>query len=209
MPFCLAWVCSPRIKAMSLQQKTMRVGVLWKKIGNAAGKLHQILRILQNGQPFPMFVGAHAGKSLQHLVSFDRHALLGRVPFREHGAPNRMRVQYRACSSSANDGEMKQGFSGRMSFSTKHAAIFVNFQDLVASQEAFVQSRRCDRQPQWLSIQDCAEISAGAQGPATRVKTSADLRKLFSHRIKGVIHPRNDFRLVSHCCSTSRPRRRA
>ncbi len=95
-----------------------------------------------------------------------------------------MRVQYRAGPASAHDGEVEPRLRRGQPGPADHARCFVDFQELLRVKRAFIQSRGCDRQTQWLLAHDRAEISARSEHPSALIETPSDLRKGSSQILK-------------------------
>src|SRR6266567_8474924 len=105
--------CTPSIKPMPPQKKTMNTGAFPQGIRNAFPQFNHVLRILKNGQPLAVLVGSNAFQSFEHFVPFQGDTALRCVRARKDSAPNRMSVQDRAGVYAARDGEMEQSFRRR------------------------------------------------------------------------------------------------
>ncbi len=68
--------CTPSIKPMPPQKKTMNTGAFPQGIRNAFPQFNHVLRILKNGQPLAVLVGSNAFQSFEHFVPLQGDAAL-------------------------------------------------------------------------------------------------------------------------------------
>lgn len=95
-----------------------------------------------------------------------------------------MRVQYRAGPARAHDGEVESCLRRWQPFAADHARRFVDFQELIRVERAFIQPCGRNRQAQWPLAYDRAEISARSEDPSALIETPSDLRKGCSQILK-------------------------
>src|ERR1700747_3898007 len=99
MTLCLFATLTPGVKPVSAQQKPVDVWVLCQLYLNNAGQFHHVLIVLYNWHPFSVRVRFDSFEALQHLVTFDPKATGIRIMLGKYGAPDRMCMQYSACST--------------------------------------------------------------------------------------------------------------
>src|SRR5918994_7686747 len=72
----LGEISSPGLETMSADQEAVRVWVLGQKPFHLRRRSGPVLRVLEDRQPFAVFVGHDAVQALEHFVAFDGHAVV-------------------------------------------------------------------------------------------------------------------------------------
>src|ERR1041385_8131372 len=86
-----------------------------------------------------------------------------------------MRMQYGARRPVLDDHKVQRRLVGSFGLLiTYDFAVLINQQNLISRERAFVDTTGTDRQPQWITAQNGAEVSTGAEHPAARVKVVAE-----------------------------------
>src|SRR6476660_4583195 len=70
LPFRVREILTPGVQAVTADQKTEHLGMLAQLLLDARRRLAPVLRMLDDGQPFAMLVGANAVEPLQHFIPF-------------------------------------------------------------------------------------------------------------------------------------------
>src|SRR6185503_12386035 len=125
-----------------------------------------------------MLVRRNAFKPFKHFVAFDNNSAFARASIRQNTAPNRMRVQYCACSFESRNRDVQQSFSRSAAFASDNFAFLINLQYMLAVELAFIQAACRDCEPQRIALYYRAEVAASPKHPAAPVKLSPDLGNL-------------------------------
>ena len=173
-------ISAPRVKAVLTDQKSVLPTPVG--IGQLSGDLFcqcgDILRVVEDLNPFGMLVGFDALQSLQHLVVFDCKSALFKMQLREQGAPDRMRVQDGSDIRLAGQYRVQQCFGRRFWLTTEGRATFVIDTHKVGRfQLPLVLATGGHQQLQWITRNDDAVIAAGPNRPASRVEFTANFTK--------------------------------
>jgi len=132
-------IFSPGVHAMTADKKSVNAGALLEHLFRFRSQRLHVLAVLQNGQPFAMFVCRDTIESLQHLVTFDEETTVAGMVVRKHGAPHRMRVENGSCSHCAGDRDVEERLGGWLSFGRfENTALPIHFEDLLRPQPAFI-----------------------------------------------------------------------
>jgi len=150
-------------------------GVLLQSVRDDAGERRHVLRVLDDGEPLAMLVGLDAGEALEHLVALDGETALRGMDAGKNGAPDGMGVKDAAGIALANDFQVERGFGGGLAFSAKNVAGVIDLEKLFRGEGALVEPGGGDSEEQWVAVQSCAEITACAEDPATRVELATNV----------------------------------
>lgn len=123
-----------------------------------------------------MLVGTNSRQTLEHLISFDRHALLILERARNKRTPDRMRMEDRTGLMNPGNRQMERGFIRWPSFAGDYPAASIHFQDFLGPQTALVSAARSDREPQRIVVENDTEVAARSEDPAAPVEIGANLR---------------------------------
>ena len=110
---------------MPAQEKRMAGRVFREHLPDTPGEARHVLVVLEDRNPLPMLMRGDAFEALQHLVARDGEPTRGRVPFRQHGAPDRVRVQHGTGAARTGDLDVQQApppTAGRATPSTAPSA---------------------------------------------------------------------------------------
>src|SRR5258705_3897530 len=115
----------------------MTCGVRREQVPNASGKSSHVLIVVEDRNPLALLMCGYAFETLEHFEPCDRESTRGPVSIRQHGAPDRMRMQNRIGCARAGDFEVQQRFRGGLPESWLHrCAAGINFYEPFARQGA-------------------------------------------------------------------------
>ena len=102
-------------------------------------------------------------ESLQHLIALDEKSAMAKVIVRKYRAPDRMRMQDRACIEAADNCKVQQCFCRGFAVARCHdVTLGIDFYDLFRRQASFIQRTGGDRKAERIPAHDRAEVSAGS-----------------------------------------------
>ena len=165
----LPHVAAPGVEAVAADQEAVgqRVDRVGQPLGDLAGQGGDVLRVLEDRHPLAMFVGADAGKALEHLVAFDPEAAGRGVQVGQHGAPNRMRVQHGADAGLPAEHEMQRRLGRRLFVGGRDGpAGLIDDDEIGRLEAALVLAAGGEQQAERGGVEDDAVVAAGAARPA-------------------------------------------
>jgi hypothetical protein len=90
-------------------------------------------------------------------------------------------MQYSAGSTKSGDFEMQQSLRGWAAITLKQVACSVNAEDVIGGELVFLDAARSDCDLERVAPKNRAQVTARAQHPTPREKSSANIGKFFSN----------------------------
>src|ERR1041385_3257116 len=211
-------IAAPRVEAVPPNQEAVRRGIRLEQRRDGRRRGVPILRVRDDRQRLAVLMRLHGAQALQHLVAFE-----GQRAVRTRGknrAPNRVRMQHGAGAGGSRDRHVNGRLRRRFPAAATDGALRIDLDDVARLQQALVHPTRRDRQRERCTLDDSAEITAGAQGPAPRAREAADFGELggecgesvggsHARKLHPLHRPSPTFTNLYHCFSSNATGNRA